>query len=113
MQTLQDLLPEISHLGNREAVRWTNGFRTVVSSYADIYRTIGSVTAYFQQHGIRKSDRVLIWADNRMEWVAVFWACIASGVVAVPVDFRFSEDLVRRIESESKTKLSIDRAALD
>ena len=90
--------------GNREAVRWTNGFRTVVSSYADIYRTIGSVTAYFQQHGIRKSDRVLIWADNRMEWVAVFWACIARGAEAVPIDFRFSRDLVERIKAEATPK---------
>src|SRR3989449_725976 len=113
MQTLQDLLPEIARLGKREAVRWSNGFRTFVSSYADLYGTIGAVTGYFDEHGMRKGDRVLIWAENRMEWVAVFWACVASGVIAVPVDFRFSEDLMRRIEAESKTKLTIDRAGLD
>src|SRR5262245_39028909 len=28
MQTLVELLPEIKRLGNREAVRWSNGFRT-------------------------------------------------------------------------------------
>jgi long-chain acyl-CoA synthetase len=113
MQTLQDLLPEIARLGNREAVRWTNGFRTVVSSYYDLHGTIGAVTGYFRDHGIQKGDRVLIWAENRMEWTAVFWACVASGVVAVPMDFRFSADLVRRIESESKPKLTIDRRTLD
>ncbi len=113
MKTLQDLLPELYRLGNGEAIRWTNGFRTVVSSYTDIYRTIGAVTGYFQDNGIRKGDRILIYSENRMEWVAVFWACIASGVVAVPVDFRFSIDLVRRIQAESQAKLTIDQQALD
>src|SRR2546422_1531677 len=113
MQTLQDLLPEIAVLEDHEAIRWSNGFRTRTSSYADLYGTIGAAVNYFDEHGIGKSDRVLMWAENRLEWVAVFWACIASGVIAVPVDFRFSEDLMRRIEAESKTKLTIDRAGLD
>src|SRR5437867_7464448 len=113
MRTLQDLLREIADLGDHEAIRWSNGFRTITSSYTDLYGTIGAAVNYFQQHGIRKGDRVLIWAENRMEWVAVFWACISSGVIAVPVDFRFSEDLIRRIESESKAKLTIDRRGLD
>src|SRR5919197_5483450 len=104
MQTLQDLLPEIARIGNREAIRWTNGFRTFITTYADLYGTIGAVADYFNERGIRKGDRVLIWAENRMEWVAVFWACVASGVVAVPLDFRFSEELVRGIESEPKPK---------
>ena len=113
MQTLQDCLPEIARLGRREAIRWTNGFRTVVSSYADLYGTIGAVTRYFQEQGIQRGDRVLIWAENRLEWSAVFWACVASGIVAVPVDFRFSKDLVERIEAESSPKLIIDQRALD
>ena len=113
MQTLQDLLPEIARLGTREAIGWTNGFHTLASSYADLHGTIGAVARYFAEHGIEKGDRVLIWAENRMEWAAVFWACVASGVVAVPVDLRFSEELVRRIQSESKSKLTIDGAELD
>lgn len=113
MQTLQDLLPEIARTGRREAIRWSNGFRTFVSSYDDLYGTIGAVVSHFDQRGIRKGDQVLIWAENRMEWVAVFWACVASGVVAVPVDFGFSEELVRRIQSESNAKWTIGRAELD
>ena len=113
MQTLQDLLPEIQRLDQREAIRWTNGFRTVVSTYVDLHGTIGTVINYFAENDIGKGDRVLIWAENRMEWAAVFWACVASGVVAVPVDLRFSEELVRRIQSESNSKLTIDGAELD
>jgi len=55
----------------------------------------------------------VICAENRLEWVAVFWACIARGIEAVPVDVRFSADLIDRIRSESKAKLIVDDAMLD
>src|SRR5437016_13214891 len=113
MQTLQDLLPDIARLKQREAVRWSNGLRTIVSSYTDLHGRIGAVLSYFDENGIHKGDRVLIRAENRMEWVAVFWACIARGAEAVPVDFRFSEELVARIKTESYPKLIVDERVLD
>ena len=113
MQTLIDLLPDIARLGNRESVRWTNGFRTWIATYGDLYGAIGAVAGYLEQRGIGKGDRVLIWGENRLEWVAAFWACVARGIQAVPVDFRFSPDLVRRIEAECKPKLVIDNVMLD
>src|SRR5215475_13730669 len=113
MQTLVELLPEIQRLGSREAVRTSNGFRTWVATYDDLYGKIGAIIRHFDDRNIRKGDRVLIWAENRLEWVAVFWACIVRGIEAVPVDVRFSPDLVERIRKESKPTLVIDDAMLD
>ena len=113
MNTLVELLPEIQRLGMREAVRTCNGFRMWVATYTDLYGKIGAVVRHFDECNIRKGDRVLIWAENRVEWIAVFWACIARGVEAVPVDVRFSTDLVERIRAESKPKIVIDDAMLD
>jgi long-chain acyl-CoA synthetase len=113
METLAELLPEIARLRNREAIRWSNGFRTWTASYAELHGKIGSLVAYFDEKEIRKGDRVLIWAQNRTEWVAVFWACIARGIELVPVDFRFSADLVDRIRSESDPSLVIDEGLLE
>src|SRR6267143_1327942 len=90
MQTLTGLLQEISRLGGREAVRWTNGLRTWVATYRDLYGAISRIVANFDRRGIGKDDRVLIWAENRVEWVAAFWACVARGIQVVPVDYRFS-----------------------
>src|SRR5262245_45805155 len=97
MQTLADLITEIQRLGNHEAVRWSNGFRTRTATYIDLYGKIGAVVRHFDERGIRKGDRVIIWAPNRTEWIAVFWACVARGIELVPVDFGFSKDLVERI----------------
>jgi long-chain acyl-CoA synthetase len=113
MRTLLDFFPEIARLGNHEAVRSSNGYRTWVATYAELYGKIGAVVRHFDENGIRKGDRVLICAENRMEWVAVFWACVARGIEIVPVDFRFSPDLIERIRTESRPKLTIDNRTLD
>src|SRR5262249_11972756 len=113
MQTLADLLPDIERLGSREAVRWSNGYRTWVASYADLYGRIGTVVRNFEDLSLGKGDRVLIWGSNRLEWMATFWACIRRGIEAVPVDYRFSRDLVERIRSESKPRLIVDDAWFD
>jgi long-chain acyl-CoA synthetase len=113
MRTLIYFLSEIERLGPREAVRWSNGLRTWTATYNRLYGAIGAVAALFDERGIGKGDRILIWGENRLEWVAVFWACVARGVQAVPVDYRFSPDLVRRIQAESQPKLVIDNLFLD
>ena len=113
MQTLGDLLPLIQGLGTREAVRWSNGYRTWIASYADLYGRIGTVVRIFDECGLQAGDRVLIWASNRLEWMATFWACVARGITAVPVDYRFSPDLVARIRHESQPRLTVDDAWLD
>jgi long-chain acyl-CoA synthetase len=113
MQTLVDVLPDIKNLGGREAVRWSNGYRTWIATYAELYGKIGACVAYLEQQGLQKGDRVLIWAENRLEWMAVFWACVARGIQVVPVDYRFSRDLLERIRDESKPRLIFDNTSLD
>jgi long-chain acyl-CoA synthetase len=113
MQTLVELLPLIEKLGDREAVRWSNGYRTWIASYRDLYGRIGACVDHLDRRGLRKGDRVLIWAENRLEWMAVFWACIARGLEAVPVDYRFSKDLLGRIRDGSQPKLVIDDQVMD
>jgi long-chain acyl-CoA synthetase len=48
--------------------------------------------------GIGKGDKVIIWFENRPEWVAAFWGCVLEGVIVVPIDCRASAGLLRRVE---------------
>src|SRR4051794_4267549 len=102
METLSEFLEIIHHLGHREAVRWRDSLRGGVWTYADLWQTIGALCADFDSRHIGKGDRILVWSENRPEWLAVFWACVARGVQIVPVDFRFSTELRRRIQSEAQ-----------
>src|SRR5438552_385552 len=113
MQTLSGLIPRIQSLRTREAVRWSNAYRTETATYANLYGRIGACAAYLNEQGVAKGGRAMIWAENRLEWVAFFWACVARGVQIVPVDFRFSAELVARIRADSGAALTVDSAVLD
>ena len=107
MRTLLDLLPAMRRLGDREALRFCNGFRTWKLSYRQLYDKIGAFASYLTQQDLQKGDRVLLWGDNRIEWVTVFWGCLVRGVQVVPVDARFSHLLVKRIQDEVKARLLV------
>ncbi len=40
---------------------------------------------------------MVLWGENRPEWIAAFWGCLLNGVVVVPVDYRTSTALLDRI----------------
>ena len=107
MQTLLDVLAEIRRLENHEALRFYNGFRTWKLTYADLYRQIAAFAAYLDRSGLRKGDRVMLWAENRPEWICAFWGCVARGIQVVPLDYRSSIDFVKRIHGEVQARLII------
>ncbi|MDR2194128.1 MAG: AMP-binding protein [Treponema sp.] len=41
--------------------------------------------------GLKKGDRVALWAENRPEWMTVWMGAAISGMVIVPIDFLVSE----------------------
>ncbi|MDR1251873.1 MAG: AMP-binding protein [Treponema sp.] len=41
--------------------------------------------------GLTKGDRVVLWAENRPEWMAVWLGTIITGICITPVDFLLSE----------------------
>ncbi|MDR1046989.1 MAG: AMP-binding protein, partial [Treponema sp.] len=41
--------------------------------------------------GLGKGDRVVLWAENRPEWMAIWMGAAIAGLVIVPVDFLVSE----------------------
>lgn len=107
MRTLQDLLPEIERLGDREAIIHASGFRTTRWTYRDLFRHIQGVMAHFDERGLEPGDRILLWGENRPEWLATFWAAVARGVTVVPMDFRSSASLVSRVQNEVDAKLLV------
>ncbi|GHV41395.1 long-chain-fatty-acid--CoA ligase [Spirochaetia bacterium] len=42
--------------------------------------------------GLSRGDRVVLWAENRPEWMAVWIGAAIAGMVIVPVDFLVSEN---------------------
>jgi len=66
-------------------------------TYAEAAQCAESFAEYLRKAGIKKGDRVMLWGENRPEWVISLWGCLLEGVVAVPLDFRSSVEMVRRV----------------
>jgi long-chain acyl-CoA synthetase len=66
----------------REFTRWSYGF------FGDECRRIarGLLAA-----GLVKGDRVVLWSENRPEWMSVWMGTAIAGTVIVPVDFLATE----------------------
>ena len=107
MKTLLELLPRIERLGSREAVRYWNGYRSWCWTYADLDAGIRRFVAYLDRHRIGPGNRVVLWADSRPEWVAVFWACLARGVHVVPLDHHSSSEFVDRVAVQTSARLLV------
>src|SRR5262249_30973691 len=102
-QTLLDFFAEFER-NNGEFLIHDDGYRTRSYRYADVARAAGVFVGRLRTAGIGKGDKVLFWSENRPEWIAALWGCLIEGVIAVPVDYRSSADLVRRIKGIVKAR---------
>ena len=82
-----------------EFLVYDDGFRSVSRSYEEVGRAARALAARLAAAGVRQGDRIIIWGENRPEWVAALWAAIISGIVVVPIDYRSSLDFVGRIRA--------------
>jgi long-chain acyl-CoA synthetase len=76
---------------------YDDGYRIWNRSYQDVVWAAGAFAARLHAHGIGKGEKVVLWSENRPEWVAAFWGCLLEGVIAVPVDYHSSAEFAGRI----------------
>jgi long-chain acyl-CoA synthetase len=74
-----------------------DGYRVRHATYRDLGRAARAFAARLGAAGIGPDDKVVIWSENRNEWVAALWGCLLARTVLVPVDFRASADFLARI----------------
>jgi long-chain acyl-CoA synthetase len=118
MKTLVELVSRMDELGDREAVVYHDGLRTRKWSYSELRLAIGAAARELAARGLTAGDRVLLWGENRPEWVAVFWAAVVGRITLVPLDFRSSAAFVSRVQKDVGARLlahgaSVDAEAID
>jgi long-chain acyl-CoA synthetase len=64
---------------------WKNGGQAVVYSTAQFEQSVFKLAGWLAAAGIRKGDRIAIYAENRPEWHIVDFAAHLAGVALVPV----------------------------
>jgi long-chain acyl-CoA synthetase len=96
MKTLIDVFHSLeTHRG--EFLVYDDGYRVRRHSYADVTRAARGFAAELGAAGLRKGDKILLWGENRPEWIVAYWGAVIAGVIVVPIDFRSSPEFVGRV----------------
>ena len=74
-----------------------DGYRPRRYSYDEIRDAACAFARRLETSGVEAGDKVVIWSENRPEWIAAFWGCLLARVVVVPVDYRTSAELLTRV----------------
>jgi long-chain acyl-CoA synthetase len=110
--TLLDFFDDLAGL-HGTFLAYDNGFRSWTYTYAEVARAARGFAARLSNSGLTKGDAVIFWAENRPEWVAALWGCWLQGIVAVPVDYRTSPDLLGRIAAIVNAKVVLTGEEVD
>ncbi len=86
-----------------------DGYRVREVTYREMADAARAFAARLAGDGIGPDDKLVIWSENRAEWLVALWGCLLARVVVVPVDFRASADLVARISAIVQAKAIADR----
>jgi long-chain acyl-CoA synthetase len=103
--TINSYLEDYLRRGAETAFARLRGLRLVRWSYARVAETAFRFARELEARGVNKGDRVLVWASNGPEWVAVFFGCALRGVVVVPLDVESAPDFVSRVQQQTKAVL--------
>ena len=100
IRVLTDYLEIFRELAGKEAVVYDNGYRRRSFSYRWLIEGSQAFAGMLQEQGCQRGDRLLLWSENRPEWLIAYWGCVLTGVQVVPLDYRSSWDFVRRVTTQ-------------
>ncbi|HXW05739.1 MAG TPA: AMP-binding protein [Vicinamibacterales bacterium] len=97
-RTLLDFFADLESTAG-EFLVYDDGYRSRSYSYAQVTSAarefarmlVGAIPA------ASDSPAVVIWSENRPEWIVALWGCLLEGVVLVPIDYRASADFLHRV----------------
>jgi long-chain acyl-CoA synthetase len=90
-----------------------DGYRTWTFSYAEIASAAHAFAQRLGAEGIRKDDPVVIWGENRPEWIIALWGCLLEGAIVVPIDYRASSAFLDRVVGITKARLVLAGDVVD
>ncbi|MEO8483812.1 MAG: AMP-binding protein [Acidobacteriota bacterium] len=94
--TLLDFFEDYAHSDDVFLVH-DDGYRVRQASYRQVGDAALEFADQLEAAGVGAGHKVVIWSENRAEWVIALWGCLMARAVLVPVDFRASADLLSRI----------------
>ena len=110
--SLITFLDDFRRHGDAPAIVLHRGNRRLVSSWNQIADLADRFAAELTRREIPLGERVVLWGTNSLEWMAAFFGCIQSGVIAVPLDAAGALDFTNRVIDNTRPRLIVGDAAL-
>jgi long-chain acyl-CoA synthetase len=106
-ESLLSLFRDFERYRDDIAVIQKRGYRRETWTYGKLADTAKACAISLKEHGVGIGDRVLLWAPNSAEWVAVFWGGLLLGAVVVPMDEGANAEFVSRVTRDAGIKLVV------
>src|SRR3984957_18771763 len=96
--TLLDFFQDFADLPGHFLI-YDDGFRTHHYRYNEVAAKAQAFASRLRDAGFAKDDKLILYGENRPEWIIALWGCLLAGVIAVPIDYRSSPEFVERIQN--------------
>jgi long-chain acyl-CoA synthetase len=106
-ESLLSLFRDFERYRDDVAVIQKRGYRRGTWTYGKLADAAKACAISLKEHGVGSGDRVLVWAPNSAEWVAIFWGCLLLGAVVVPMDDGANAEFVSRVSRDAGIKLAV------
>ena len=95
-ETLLDFFHDFAGLDDEFLIH-DDGFHARHYTYREIAARARAFAAKLREQGIGRDEKIILYGENRPEWIIALWGCLLEGVIAVPLDYRSSREFVERI----------------
>jgi long-chain acyl-CoA synthetase len=97
-ETLLDFFHDFAGLDDEFLIH-DDGFHARHYRYNEIAAHARGFAARLREQGIGRDEKIILYGENRPEWIIALWGCLLEGVIAVPIDYRSSPEFVERIRA--------------
>ncbi|MEO5739310.1 MAG: AMP-binding protein, partial [Vicinamibacterales bacterium] len=84
---------------------YDDGYRARSYTYVETANAAHGFARRLQSAGLVKGDKVIFWSENRPEWIIALWGCLLNGSIAVPIDYRASQEFLEHVAGIVNAKL--------
>jgi long-chain acyl-CoA synthetase len=81
-------------------------------TYADLFSLTERLATELLQRGINPGDRIAFLPPNCLQIVLCYYACFKIGAIAVPLNIRFSSELLRHVINHSGARVLVSEPEL-
>lgn len=105
VESIQNLIEDfLENNQERVIINQKKLYRTYKITGEQLKEKIAKTQTFLKNKKIKKTDKIIIQAQNSIEWISLYFACIFSGITVVPLDLSNDKILLEKIKRETEAK---------